>query len=651
MIHHSLPSVARAGRSAVFLAALISLNMVWVSAPVAAFEETPSLAEAVADGTLPPIGERLPENPSVVNLESLGGHPGHHGGTLRLIMARSKDVRMMVVYGYARLVGYDRDLKIKPDILERVEVEEGRTFTLHLRKGHKWSDGQPFTTEDFRYYWEDIANNKDMSPGGIPRSLMVDGKPPLVTIIDETTVRYSWPKPNPFFLTALAGTTPLYIYKPAHYLKQFHAKYADPEELAEKVKAGKRQNWVALQFRMGRQYRNNNPDLPTLQPWVLATKPPSDRFIFKRNPYYHRVDDKGKQLPYIDQVKMVIANSKLIPLKVSTGEADLQARSIQFNNFTFLKQAGKRNNFEVRLWQSAKGSQMALFPNLNVNDPVWREVVRKVEFRRALSMAINRQEINQTIYFGLALEGNNTVLPQSSLYKPYYETAWTNFDTRAANKLLDSVGLDKRNSNGIRLLPDGRPMEITVETAGEDSEQADILELVRDGWRAVGIELHTKPVQREVFRNRIFSGSTLISVWFGLENAIPNAELAPNELAPTSQQQLQWPKWGQYFETNGSAGEPVDMEKARMLSRLYTDWIEADSHEDRKEAWTRMLQIHADEMFTIGLVRGVLQPVVVSNTLRNVPKKGIYNWEPGAHFGIYRPDTFWFDTPGKSGSQ
>ena len=152
-----------------------------------------------------------------------------------------------------------------------------------------------------------------------------------------------------------------------------------------------------------------------------------------------------------------------------------------------------------------------------------------------------------------------------------------------------------------------------------------------------------KPSQREVFRNRIFSGQALMSIWSGLENGVATAESSPEELAPTSQQQLMWPKWGQYFETSGKMGLAPDMPEAQELSRLSVEWIETTDPKRRELIWHRMLEIHADQVYSIGIVAGVQQPVVVKRGLMNVPKEGIYNWDPGAHFGIYRPDTFWFD--------
>jgi peptide/nickel transport system substrate-binding protein len=165
---------------------------------------------------------------------------------------------------------------------------------------------------------------------------------------------------------------------------------------------------------------------------------------------------------------------------------------------------------------------------------------------------------------------------------------------------------------------------------------------VRETWREAGIKLFSKPSQREAFRMRIFAGDTVMSVWSGIENGLPTADSSPDELVPTSQVQLQWPKWGQHYETGGKAGEPVDMPEVKELQRLYEAWEGASSKQERERAWHAMLQIHAEQQLTIGVVSGVPQPVVARNTLMNVPEKGFYNWDPGAFFGIYRPDTFWF---------
>ncbi len=608
------------------------------------FLETPMFEAAVAAGKLPPVKKRLPEEPFLLKTGQQGFQPGKHGGSLRLLMGRKKDTRQLVVYGYARLVGYDKNFNFVPDILKKFEVKHGRIFTLHLRKGHRWSDGHPFTSEDFRYYFEDVATNKKIANESLPQVMLVEGKPPLFEVLDKHTVRYTWHKPNPFILPRLAGARPIYLYRPAHYLKKFHIKYTPLRTLEVLVKKAKKRNWVALHYIVGQQYKNVNPELPSLQPWVLVTKPPAKRFNFLRNPYYHRVDMNGRQLPYINDVKVNVTSSKLIPIKAGAGETDLQSRGLNFTNYTLLKKSEKKFGYSTKLWRTAKGARWAIYPNLNFRDMEWRKLFRNVNFRRALSIAIDRHEINQVFYYGLARETNNSVLRESPLFDEKFANRWSQFDLNTANQMLDDLGLVKRNSKGFRLLPNGQPMELTVVFSTEEDEPSDILELVSDTWRKIGIKVLSKPLHREVMRNRIFSGNVQMSIWSGLENGIPNASSSPAELAPTSQQQLQWPMWGQYLETGGKSGQAIDMEAPQKLFELKDAWGEARSEGDRIKIWHEMLDTYTSNVFSIGIIASVPQVVLVNSSLQNVPDKAIYNWDPGAHFGIYRPCTFWFDS-------
>ena len=609
---------------------------------VAAFKEPPALQGKVDAGKLPPVTERLPETPRI-SISGPSLSVGKPGGDIRMLVGRDKDIRLLIVYGYARLVGYNEKLEFEPDILEWLEVEDERIFTMKLREGHRWSDGEPFTTEDLRFYWEDVANNEELSPVGPEQTFRANGELPTVEVIDATTIRYSWAKPNPFFIPALAGARPLPMYMPAHYLKQYHPKYGEADFIQKAVEAAGARSWAQLFNNLGNMYQADNPDLPTLQPWHNLTAPPATRFIAERNPYYHRIDAAGLQLPYADRFIMDVVNGSLIPAKTSAGEVDLQSRSLNFSDYTFLKAAEERSRYNVRLWKTVRGSQLALYPNLNAQDKVWRELNRDARFRRALSLGINRTEINQVIYYGLCLEGNNTVLPDSPLFKQEYRQNYAEFAPEKANALLDEIGLTKRNDAGIRLLPDGRPLEIIVETAGENSEEVDVLELIADSWRQIGVKLFTKPSQRDVLRNRVFAGETIMAMWFGYENGIPTSFTSPEEFVPIHQQSLHWPMWGQYAETGGNSGEQVDMEKPQRLLELYHDWIEATSRAEKLAAWEEILTIHAEQVYTIGIVAEVPQPIVVAKDLRNVPEKGIYNWDPGAQFGIYRPERFWYD--------
>ncbi len=623
------------------IAGVISLAL---AAPVWAqeFIETPSLADAVAAGTLPPVQDRLPDTPLVVTLDD-ELEPGIHGGQIRTIITRTRDTRLMAVYGYARLMGYTPALDLEPDLLLGVDVEDSRIFTMHLRPGHRWSDGAPFTTEDFRYWWEDVANNAALSPAGPPAELLVNGQPPLFEVIDEVTVRYTWDAPNPGFLDALARARPVYLYAPAHYLKQFHEDYGDPAVISAAVAANNVSGWAQLHNRFDDLYNMDNVALPTLQPWVNTTDGSTSRFVFVRNPFFHRVDQNGRQLPYADEVAQTVADSRLVPAMANSGEVDLQSRGLNFSDVTVLRGGEERSDYTTFLWPDGKAAHFALYPNLNHNDPVWRELFRDVRFRRALSAATDRRMINQSLFFGLAAEGNATLQPLSPLYRESTFRQYASYSPDAANRLLDEIGLTERGPNHVRLLPDGRPLEIVVENAGEDPQQVDMLELLAETWSEVGIRLLIRTTSREVMRNRTYAGEAQVTVWSGWDNGVAAADMSPGILAPTRQDTLNWPKWGQYYQTAGEAGEPVDMPEAEALMTLYEQWLSSTSAEERSRIWLEMLAIHADQQFIIGIVSSVLQPVVVSNHLHNVPEQGVYSWDPGGHFGMYRPDQFWFD--------
>lgn len=608
-----------------------------------AASEPDYFGERLASGELPPMAQRLPENPLLMDASMNNLVPGKYGGQMNLLMGKDKDIRRMVVYGYSRVVGYDESLELIADIVESFEVFDNKEFIFHLRKGHRWSDGVPFTSEDFKYYWEDVANNPDLNPFGLPQKLLIDGLRPVVEFPDAYTVVYRWAAPNPYFLPALAGPRPLFIYQPKHYLTKFHPNYSDPEKLDAQAKESGKRNWAGYYLKKSRQYKLTNPKLPSLQPWVNTTKPPSERYVFKRNPFFHRVDVNGLQMPYIDEVIVSIVSSSLIPAKSGAGESDLQGHYLRLDNYTFLKEGEKRSNYDVRLWRNSSGAHKALYPNLNSSDLVWRGLVRDARFRRALSMGVDRHEINQVVYFGLTNEGNNTVLPGSKFYTTDLQRRWATYNPDYANRLLDEVGLTERDSDGLRLRPDGEPLEIVIHSAGESTEETDILELVHDSWLKLGIKIYTKPSQREVFRERIFSGEAMMSIWSGIETGQPTADMSPAELAPTRQDQYQWPKWGQYHETKGETGEPPDMKDVQALFELNRSWRRSVDVSEREEIWETMLEIFCEQVYSIGIVNSVPQPIVVNRSLKNVPEEAIYAWSPTSYFGIYHPDIFWLD--------
>jgi len=472
--------------------------------------------------------------------------------------------------------------------------------------------------------------------------MMPEGKAPKFTIVDDLTVKFEFQDPNPNFLPSLAAPLPPPILLPSHYLKQFHKKFQSKEKLEELVKAGKYKNWKQMHIRLGRQNRPENPELPSLDPWINTTPPPAEQFVFVRNPYFHRVDTAGQQLPYVDQFVLNTSSTQLIAAKTGAGESDLQARYIEFEDYTFLKEAEKRQNIDVLLWERTQGSRVALFPNLNYQDPAWRKLFHDARFRRALSLGINRHEINMAVYFGLGRESADTILPQSPLFQESYAKAWSGYDPAQANKLLDEIGLDKRDSDGFRLLPDGRLAELVVETSGETRSELDVLELIRDHWKDIGIKLFPRSTQRDVFRSRAIAGQVMVGVWSGIDNGVPTADMEPSELAPTSEAQLQWPLWGINFMTQGEKGEAPDIPEVKELLRLLEEWRRTVDTAPRAEIWKKMLAIYTDQVYSIGTVTSTLQPVVRRKTLRNVPDKALFAYTPTAYLGVYLPDTFFY---------
>ena len=418
-------------------------------------------------------GGRAPARQPAVSMRRQDRTPGRHGGELRMLMGGAKDVRMMVVYGYARLVGYDRDFELVPDILETLRGR-GRP-DLHAASAR----GPPLVRRRTRSPPRTSATAGRTSP--TTRSSRRSGRREACWSTasrrrsrssTRRTVRYTWTQPNPFFLPALAGAAPLYIYRAGALPQAVPRALRRPEASSRRwSKSRAARTGPALHNRLDSLYKNDNPDLPTLQPWVVTTEPPSDALRLRAQPVLpprrperpaaalHRPgrdDHRRRQADPGQDRRRRDRPAGARPAASTTTPSSSRARSA--------------TTTRCDLWRTAKGSHIALYPNLNVDDPVWRELFRDVRFRRALSLAIDRaRDQPGASISGWRVEGNNTVLPESPLFKPEYQTpvGAVTIPTQA-NALLDEIGLTSATRDGIRLLPDGRPLEIIVETAGEE---------------------------------------------------------------------------------------------------------------------------------------------------------------------------------------
>ena len=379
--------------------------------------------------------------------------------------------------------------------------------------------------------------------------------------------------------------------------------------------------------------------------------PPADRFVSCAIPTSTASIPAGRQLPYIDRVILRVAEGKLIPAKTGAGEATCRRATCASTTTRSSRRARSATTTAC-----CCGRRRRLADRAVPQPQRQRSGLARADARRAVpprAVARDRpHEINQVIYFGLAQRRQqHGRCRKARCIARSIPTRWAKFDLKAAERCWTRSGLTKRDAGGLRLLPDGRPLEIIVETAGEGTEETDVLELIRDSWREVGMRSSPGRSQREVFRNRVFSGETMMSVWSGLENGMPSADMSPDELAPTRQQQLQWPKWGQYFETSGKAGEAPDMPEAKELFELLQAWrdrgrapsatdLAPDARDPCRAASSRSAWSAASRSRSSCATRCA--------TCRT---RALYNWDPGALFGIYRPDTFWFATIGAGGAR
>ena len=285
------------------------------------------------------------------------------------------------------------------------------------------------------------------------------------------------------------------------------------------------------------------------------------------------------------------AATNLVPAKAGLGEADLQPRYLNMRDYTFLQKSAKSSGVDVRLWESGSGSQLALYPNLNANDEEWRKLMRDVRFRRALSLAIDREELNQVVYIGLAKPSNNTIMERSELFKPEYASKWAQYDPEARQQASRRGRPHQaRRPRASACCPTGGRRPSWSSMPSEETEDTDALHLIAEYWKKIGIKMLIKPQTRENFRLRAFSGEAIMTAYAGVVTAVPTPNTSPKEFAPTMQGGLQWSRWGMFVESKGKQGEKCDMRIGLQAPRLRQGVGDARPTEaERRKAWEKIL--------------------------------------------------------------
>ena len=581
---------------------------------IAKFSEAPVLRTKVAAGKLPPVEKRLPEEPAVVvPVEEIG----QYGGTWHRVATRVWDTLLSSRLGYEPLVRRARDAKtIIPNVAKSWKISDGgKVFTFYLRKGMKWSDGHPFTADDIIFWYEDMLLNKELTPA-FPKWLTIGREPAKIEKVDDYTIRFRFAQPHALFLDYLTFRG-VNIFYPKHYLKQFHPRYTSKEKLEKKVKQEGYEFWYQL-FQVKSDVCQN-PELPTIRSWKLKTAPPANRLVTERNPYYWKVDPAGNQLPYIDRIAFdMVESAEIANFKAIAGELDMHSRYMSFANYTLFMKNREKGDYRVIRWVNPIPDVLNI--NQNCKDPVLRKLFENRKFRIALSLAINREEISELCYLGVAEPWG--ALPCES--DPYYvKPRYLEYNPEKANELLDEIGLTKRNNEGYRLRPDGKVLSVTIETYGaeEAGGAADEYQLIKEYWEKIGIKTAIKVEQRNLWESRRAAGEMQICAYL---TAGIHWVVDPSWYVPTLRTSAYAPLYGLWYETGGKGGEKPTGE-LRRLQELYDKMKVTIDEKERTKLGKEIIRSHAENVWVIGIVR---YPAlcIVKNNFRNVPEDGIQSY-------------------------
>ncbi len=584
------------------------------------YQEAPMLRTMVAAGELPLLRKRLPENPLVVTpVDEIG----QYGGTIRLEKGPGMaHENFMMHWGYEFLESYSADLSTTyPNVLEGWKgSEDAKKYTLYLRKGLRWSDGVPFTVDDLLFWWEDVALNKDFYP--IPPSRMViAGEPGVMKKIDDYTVEISFSAPFGLFIENLCRWRPD-PYVPKHYLKQFHPDYTPMSEIEKVMEKEGYSSWENLfSSKMGNHSSFwGLPERPVLGAYVAQNEITEPIQIYTRNPYYWKVDTEGNQLPYIDKIsRITIEDPEAALLKTIAGELDEQHASKigGLQNYSLIMENRERGNYRIVPTWWIMWDMGAVFFNYAHKDPILKKILNDKRFRIALSVAMDREEISQLVYEGLAVPTQ----PSVSDGPPYYGERWgknyLQYDPELANQLLDEMGLTERDKDGYRLRPDGERLRMVNTVVQLKPEMIDIAELYKIYWKEIGIDLLNKPTSYAGWIDNLApSGNYDIAT---LCTAMGGRPMNPLYRMGNDTLSTAPAAWTLFIETNGEKGEEPPQEVFQMIELREKALNESD--EEKRIALTlEIFKIRDEYLFTIGAVREPFKGrfMVVHNRIRNV---------------------------------
>ena len=591
--------------------------------PAAKYTQSPILDADVASGKLPPVDKRLPDDVFVVGpgiyltTENLPDWtPGKYGGTMRMAHAVANwnpDAFVMLNEPFliAPKIG---DQNIICNVCQEFTVSaDNKVFTFTLRKGLKWSDGEPVTTEDVRFAFEDIRGNDKLYPNGPSQHYRTGYSPTAAVakleILDDYTFKYTFDGPYGAFLRAMTiegwvGYSQ--FLEPAHYLKQFHIKYTTLETLKpelDKLNLTGGEWWQVFAAKRCQNWDQSNPKCvgyPGLYPWLITDSGNPSLLTWERNPYYFKVDTQGQQLPYIDKLASTQVNDmEAITLKILAGDVDFQRESTALVKMPLYMENAEKAGFRIQLLDMHVDSS-SLRVNQTFKDDKWQSIAKDIRFRQAISLAVNRQELIDTIYYGYASLPLDTVGEEFS-----------KFDVAKANQLLDEMGLTDKDADGYRKYPDGSTITLLLEHSNPAPDISSVADLVPTYLKAIGLKVDVKLLESALYgtkwgANEIsFTAHWSHDVGWGNDIGSGNVDRAGV-------------LWWDWFETQGKAGEEPPQWVKDVVAIDAAKWAavagsaEYNTQVDAAYKWCR------DNLPYINLVEHVKYPLVVNKDLKNV---------------------------------
>jgi peptide/nickel transport system substrate-binding protein len=580
-------------------------------------KEAPMLAELVTAGTLPALADRMPTQADIM-VEPVVDEIGQYGGEWKMAWTGPGDKWAVGQPTEEALFRFNKDgSKVEPNVAKSFEVNADSTeFTIHLREGMKWSDGVPFNADDVLFYWEHMLTKETFGKKIYDAYYSVDpvtGDKALAEVkkIDDYTFKVTHKYPSVQFLERVAIDNK-WFFAPAHFQKTILPEFIGEDKALEIAKQWGFEDTTAFLKETGYYYWLY-PQIPTLRAWVAKNDPNSDQFIMERNAYYWKTDFEGKQLPYMDRiVSTKIQDPSQSVLGTLAGDFNLSTFTAQ--DFTVLKENEKKGDFRVIPWIQPSWSSAGIQLNQTIDDPNLRKLFQDIRFREALSVGVDRVEIAEIVTNGIA-EPIQASVPEGLVgYQEGWADQWAKYDPDRANKILDEIGLTKRDKNNFRLFPDGSDVTITVMDSTEDS--AKFLELLKKYYEDMGIKTNLKVVDQATLQEMKYSNQVPASI----ENiAVVNVAFRPDALIPLRVLTPWFGQYGLYTSSGGKEGVKPEGDVAKILE----DWdkVKAAKTTDEITQWSNeIIKLHMKNQWVIGYAGSAPQLIVASNKIRNIPQ-------------------------------